>query len=84
VKALNLFTKTDYENFLAKKEEFKEMMPLLRGLDKEEFRTLNHLLKNKKTEDSEILEQIMSNKNEKMLAKISEEENFAAKNRYRL
>ena len=59
-------------------------MPVLRGLNEEETRTLFHLIRNRQTEDTELLGHMMSNEDEARLSKISEEENFNAKNRYRL
>ena len=64
-------------------------MPFLRGLDVEEMRILKHKIKNSSRGDEEEYEQQLINEMayktfEQRISKISEEENFNAKNRYRL
>lgn len=46
IKVLNLFTHTEYEKLQANKEDFKKLMPVLRGLTAEEQETLIHKLRN--------------------------------------
>jgi hypothetical protein len=64
-------------------------MPLLRNLTKEEQEALIHKLKSRNrqlgdnTTDA-ILSGMVNKQVEKKLAKVSEEENFNSKNRYRL
>lgn len=88
---MNFFSKTEHEKLQAQKESFKKLMPFLRGLDYGEQRTLIHLLRNKdraraefgREFDEDIYDELTSGDLEKELARISEEENHALKNRYR-
>lgn len=57
-------------------------MPLLSGLNEKEQRSLVHLLQNKNEEDR-LYAYITSDDIKVKLAKVSEEENHALKNRYR-
>jgi hypothetical protein len=64
-------------------------MPLLRGLSPDEARSLIHKIKNEGRSVSdgynqELIDSLVSKDIEKRLAKISEEENYLNKNRYRL
>ena len=62
-------------------------MPLLRGLSADEARALIHKIKNEGRSydhQEKIIDSMISKEAEKKLAKISEEENFLTKNRYRL
>lgn len=64
-------------------------MPLLNGLTKDEQEALIHKLRNSGSKNgdkfTDILVSGMVNKNlEEKLAKLSEDENFNVKNRYRL
>ena len=89
IKLLNVFSETQYERLKQQKESFKELMPFLRNLTPEEQETLIHKIKNsgRSLGDSvtgELLNEMTFQQVEKKLAQISEEENFNAKNRYRL
>ena len=46
MKALNFFSKTEYENLKEQKEYFSQLMPFLRNLDEEEQRILLHKIRN--------------------------------------
>ena len=64
-------------------------MPFIRNLDEEEFRILLHKVKNSdrrlgETGSKMAIDTVEHHRVESMLAKLSEEENFNAKNRYRL
>lgn len=64
-------------------------MPLLRGLTKDEQDAFLHKIRNSNRVPGDsitpsLLNQMIFNTNEEKLAKISEEENYNAKNRYRL
>lgn len=64
------------------------MMPALRGLTTEEMRALYHKLQNDSRRfgaehEDEIFDDMISGREEKRLAKLSEEENYQLKNRYR-
>ena len=64
-------------------------MPLLRGLTKDEMDAFLHKVRNTGRDiidegTSDILNEMTFNTIEQKLAKISEEENFNLKNRYRL
>lgn len=62
-------------------------MPLLRGLTPEESEALIHKLRNEKRNidsNDDIIQELVSKEAEKKLAKISEEQNFLNKNRFRL
>lgn len=69
---------------------FKELMPLLSDLDEEETRILFHMIKSKgrnvnaqAQRSQDLLDQACSDEEAKRLAKISEEANFALKNRFK-
>jgi len=47
IKILNITTKTRYERLQKAKEDFRELMPYLRGLNQREQRTLIHLVKSR-------------------------------------
>lgn len=66
------------------------MMPMLRELDEEETRILFHMIKNKERNvntqaqrSQELLDAACSDERARKLAKISEEANFALKNRFK-
>ena len=64
-------------------------MPLLRGLNEDEMRILTHKIKNSNRDKEDVNDQALWNdmafkETEKKLAKLSEDENFNNKNRYRL
>lgn len=89
IRMQNLFTKTEYEQHLKNKKEFKEIMPILAILDQEESEALLHLVRNKgrslnnsENRTNMLIDSACSDKLKKELAWISEEENFALKNRY--
>ncbi len=89
IRALNLLSQTKYEKLQANKEDFKQLMPLLRGLTPEEQEIFIHKLENSgrtlgDDTTSLILDEMTQKNLEQRLAKLSEEENFNAKNRYRL
>ena len=90
IKMLNLTTKTQYERHLDNQENFKQLMPYLSNLDEEETEIFLHLIRNKnrnldnfKQTSNELIDAACSNDFAAKLAKISEEENFALKNRYK-
>jgi len=86
VRLLNLFSQTELEKHNMQKEEFKELMPVLSQLNEEEKETFLHLIANKRREyndESKLLGEMVLKRTEERLAKISEEENYALKNRYR-
>ena len=90
IKMLNLTTKTQYERHTENQENFKELMPYLSNLDEEETEIFLHLIRNKnrsldkfKQTSNELIDAACSNDFAAKLAKISEEENFALKNRYK-
>lgn len=89
IKYMNVFSQTQHEQHLNNKELFRELMPFLRGLDEEEMRILAHKVRNSRTNtddwNDQYLWNTMADKTfEKKLAKISEDENYNDKNRYRL
>ena len=64
-------------------------MPLFRGLSQEETRSLIHKIRNEGRSlsdgfNEDLISEMVSKTVEKKLAKISEEENYLNKNRYRL
>jgi len=66
------------------------MLPILRQLDEEESEIFLHLLKNKnktandaQRRSNNLIDDSCSDELKKQLAKISEEENFALKNRFK-
>jgi len=80
--------KTKYEQHKANQEEFQQLMPILRGLTSDEMRALVHKKQNDARKlgaeyEDEIFDDMVSGKVEKELAKISEEQNYALKNRFR-
>lgn len=88
IKLMNLNSKTKYEQHMANKKEFQQLMPVLSGLEADEMRALIHKLKNDKRKfgaehEHEIMHDMVSGDVERELAKLSEEQNFALKNRYR-
>lgn len=89
IKILNYTNRTKYEALQEEKENFKKLMPILSGLTRDEQYALIHKMKNqgRKHGDNftdELLTEMVFKYEEKKLAKISEEEHFNQKNRYRL
>lgn len=82
IRLMNFMSKTKYELLQEAKQKFSTLMPLLKGLSEREQRSLVHLLQNKNDEDR-ILSAVTSNELKTKLAQVSEQENFAIKNRYR-
>jgi len=90
IKWMNLTSRTSYEKHIDNQEQFKKLMPILKDLTRDEARDLVHLVRNKNRELSEskslsntLIDEACSDELKKRLAKLSEEENFALKNRYR-
>lgn len=46
VRALHLFSRTEYESLQEAKENFKDLMPVVRGLNEDEVKTLIHKIRN--------------------------------------
>lgn len=89
VQATNFHTHTEYEQHLRNQEAFKELMPVLVTLDQREAESFLHLMRNKgrtmnnvETRTNSLIDSACSDQLKKELAKVSEEENFALKNRY--
>ena len=59
-------------------------MPLFRNLNEQEKKILIHKIKNNTNSEKQYLSDLVNKELEKKLSKISEEENYKAKNRYRL
>lgn len=88
IKKMNLQMKTKYEQHIENKKQFQQLMPLLRGLTADEMRALVHKQQNDGRKlgaeyEDEIFDDMISGRVEKELAKLSEEENYALKNRFR-
>jgi hypothetical protein len=90
IKKLNFYTKTEYEQHRANQEEFKKLMPLVANLDAEETEIFMHLVHNKTQSlnasqniSNNLIDAACSNQTKEMLAKISEDEKFALKNRFK-
>lgn len=86
---LNLFSQTEHERLQRNKNAFKELMPVLSSLNSSEQEALLHKLRNSNRNhgediNNEILDEMTLQTIEQKLAKLSEEENFNSKNRYRL
>jgi len=84
-----MLSSTEHERLQQNKEAFRELMPILRGLTPEEQQVLIHKLRNSGRTlgdnlSGQLIQDMTSNELETRLAKLSEEENFNAKNRYRL
>jgi hypothetical protein len=89
VRVLNIFSQTEHERLQDNKEAFKTLMPLLRNLTPAEQEAFIHKMRNSNRSlgdqfTNEILDEMTTQTIETKLAKLSEEENFNAKNRYRL
>ena len=87
---MNLNSRTAIEQHEDNKNEFRELMPILRTLDEEESEIFFHLINNKgrsenpSTQNSNyLIDEACSNATKERLAKISEEANFAMKNTYK-
>lgn len=90
VKVLNFNSKTQYEQHVAYQEEFKGIMPILRDLEEEEWKIFVHLVQNRnktfnraKAISNTLIDDACSNTLKEKLAKLSEEENYKLKNRFR-
>lgn len=89
MRELNFHSKTRYERLQEAKAEFREIMPLFRGLSESEAEILIHKLQNRTLPpqdafNADFFEERVTQKLEQKLAKISEDENYLTKNRYRL
>jgi len=89
IKATNFYTATEYEQHKKNQASFKKLMPLLVTLDQREAESFLHLLRNKgrsmdnvEARTNTLIDSACSDDLKKELALISEEENFALKNRY--
>ena len=82
IKMATILSKTSYEHHQDLKKNFRELMNILANLNEDEGRSFIHLLQNKQKTD--YLEDIHGGELESTLAKISEEENYLAKNSWRL
>ena len=90
VREANFNSKTAMEQHQANQEEFKKLMPIFALLDAEECKIFMHLLQSKrrsqatyKQRSQDLIDAACSDDLAARLAKISEEENFALKNRYK-
>ncbi len=81
IRSLNFSTKTKYEQHKANQQKFSSMMPLLAQLNAREQRDLVHLLESESGK-GQYLDQLCNGNVERELAKLSEAENYAAKNHY--
>ncbi|CDW85583.1 UNKNOWN [Stylonychia lemnae] len=89
IRVLNYFSRTEIEKHEQNKKAFQNLMPILRGLTPSEVEILVHKIKNSNQNISdsmteEILNESVLRDVEEGLAKVSEEQNYLAKNRYRL
>jgi len=91
IKWLNFTTKTKYEQHKKTQDEFKAVMPILAQLTEEEMEIFVHLAKSKNRNlnthaqrSMDMIDEACSDRLKTELAKISEDESFAAKNRYML
>ena len=89
VKFMNLESKTAYEQHKANQEEFRQLMPIISTLTEEETEIFIHMMqnKNRNLDNSVRRSQLLIDNDcddeyKKKLAKLSEEENFALKNRW--
>lgn len=84
MKSLNFTSKTSYEQHKANQEQFKQLMPLLSGLNADDRQALIFKLKNDaRSTDESLLAIATSQEQEIELAKLSEEENYKMKNWYK-
>jgi hypothetical protein len=80
---------TKYERLQRAKQNFRELMPILRNLSAFEQKSFIHLIMNRNKGDEVfeydqlLLESMCSTKPEAEMARLSEESNYALKNRYR-
>lgn len=82
IKMMTLLQKTQYEQHKELKETFRKLMNVFAFMNEEEGRAYIHLINNKGRNN--YLEDIHGGKLEEMLAKLSEEEGYVAKNDYYL
>lgn len=90
IKVMNLLQKTKYEEHKEQQEWFKNLMPMIVDLDDEEVAIFLHLVKNKARKELNndvrhtqmLIDNDCSDEFKQKLAKMSEEENFALKNRW--
>lgn len=79
VRILNYLHKTEYEQLQENKQNFKEIMPYLRGLDEKEAEIFIHKILNSSSDDrigDDLLTEMSFNEIEGKLAKLSEDANF--------
>jgi len=90
IKVANFNSRTEYEQHQDNKAQFQKLMPVIADLDEEETRIFLHLIKNKSRDQSlskqislNLIDEACSDNEKAALSKISEEENFALKARYK-
>ena len=90
IKMANYHSKTDMEQHKANQEEFQKLMPTLATLDEEETEIFLHLIRSKGRDQSlskqislSLIDEACDDSEKAKLSKISEEENFALKARYK-
>ena len=90
IKMANYNSKTKYEQHKADQKEFQKLMPTLASLDEEETEIFLHLIRNKGRDQSlskqislSLIDEACDDSEKAELARISEEENFALKARYK-
>jgi hypothetical protein len=81
IRLMTLLSKTEYEKWSSLKKNFRELMNVLPS-DEKEGRAFVHLLRNKFGDN--YIDEIHGRHVETRLAEVSEKENFAKKNYYRL
>lgn len=92
IKAANYVTKTKVEQHKLNQQWFKKLMPIIADLDDDEIQIFIHLVKSKvrqelnndKRRTNELVDKDCFSSLSEDLAKLSEEENFASKNRWLL
>ena len=89
IRVLNLFSQTEHERLQDNKTRYGDVMPLLRSLSADEQEILLHKIRNSgrvlgDTVTGDLLNEMAYQTIEQKLAKLSEDENFNSKNRYRL
>jgi DNA-binding helix-hairpin-helix protein with protein kinase domain len=82
IKIMNLSSRTEFERHADAKEQFTKMMPFLATLEEFEMKSLIHMIQNR-TAEEKLISELTSQELAEKLAKMSEDENHALKNRYR-
>jgi hypothetical protein len=82
IKVLNLSSRTQFERLQDAKEQFKKLMPYLATLEEFEMKSLIHMIQSRSAEEK-LISELASQEMAQKLAKMSEDENHALKNRYR-